>query len=121
MTTTVSTEDLKRRMHGAVEALKHDLAGRAPCDKDLFDTNVYVRVASWRRIPEDLVNFDFLWSARANERLYSVASAISFIEESMACLRPGGLAVHVMSSTCAHPRLFNLSNHCIGSPQWRYP
>ena len=27
MTTTVSTADLKRRMHGAVEALKHDLAG----------------------------------------------------------------------------------------------
>src|SRR5919205_1124484 len=27
MTTTVSTEDLKRRMHGAVEALKHELAG----------------------------------------------------------------------------------------------
>jgi ribosome recycling factor len=27
MTTTISTDDLKRRMHGAVEALKHDLAG----------------------------------------------------------------------------------------------
>jgi ribosome recycling factor len=27
MTTTVSTADLKRRMHGAIEALKHDLAG----------------------------------------------------------------------------------------------
>src|SRR4051812_2516060 len=27
MTTTVSTDDLRRRMHGAVEALKHDLAG----------------------------------------------------------------------------------------------
>jgi len=27
MTTTVKTDDLKRRMHGAVEALKHDLAG----------------------------------------------------------------------------------------------
>jgi ribosome recycling factor len=27
MTTTVSTADLKRRMHGAVEALKHELAG----------------------------------------------------------------------------------------------
>src|SRR3954466_8215627 len=27
MTTTFSTADLKRRMHGAVEALKHDLAG----------------------------------------------------------------------------------------------
>src|SRR5690348_3277975 len=27
MTTTISTDDLKRRMHGAVEAFKHDLAG----------------------------------------------------------------------------------------------
>ena len=27
MTTTVSTDDLKRRMHGALDALKHDLAG----------------------------------------------------------------------------------------------
>src|SRR4029079_3886349 len=27
MTTTVSTADLKRRMHGAIEALKHDLGG----------------------------------------------------------------------------------------------
>jgi ribosome recycling factor len=27
MTTTVSTADLKRRMHGAVDALKHDLGG----------------------------------------------------------------------------------------------
>jgi ribosome recycling factor len=27
MTSSVGTEDLKRRMHGAVEALKHDLAG----------------------------------------------------------------------------------------------
>src|SRR3954452_22610392 len=27
MTTSVRTEDLKRRMHGAVDALKHDMAG----------------------------------------------------------------------------------------------
>jgi ribosome recycling factor len=27
MTTTISTDDLKRRMHGAVEAFRHDLAG----------------------------------------------------------------------------------------------
>ena len=27
MTTSIRTEDLKRRMHGAVEALKHELAG----------------------------------------------------------------------------------------------
>ena len=27
MTTTISTDDLKRRMHGAVEAFIHDLGG----------------------------------------------------------------------------------------------
>src|ERR1051325_3582072 len=27
MTTSIRTDDLKRRMHGAVEALKHDLTG----------------------------------------------------------------------------------------------
>jgi hypothetical protein len=78
-------------------ALKRDLSGRAPCPAALFDASVAVRVASWRRIPEDLVNFDFLWSARANERLYSVAATTRFIEETMSCLRPGGLAVHVVS------------------------
>jgi len=77
--------------------LKRDLSGRAPCDKTVFEQNVTVRVASWRRIPEDMVNFDFLWSARANERLYSVAAVVRFVEDAMACLRPGGLAVHTFS------------------------
>jgi hypothetical protein len=79
------------------DILKQDLSGRAPCDQALFDANVAVRIASWRRIPEDLVNFDFLWSTRANERLYSVSATIEFVEQAMACLRPGGLAIHVMS------------------------
>ena len=79
------------------ETLKHDLRGRAPCDGALFEESVAVRVASWRRIPPELVNFDFVWSARANERLYSVAAAGQFVEDVMACLRPGGLAVHTMS------------------------
>jgi len=78
-------------------ALKENLQGRAPCDEASFEENVSVRVDSWRRIPTDLVNFDFLWSARANEQLYSVAAAIRFTEDVMACLRPGGLAVHTMS------------------------
>jgi len=78
-------------------ALKRDLGTRAPCDRTTFEDNVATRIVPWRRIPEDLVNFDFLWSARANEQLYSVAAAAQFIEATMACLRPGGLAVHVMS------------------------
>ena len=79
------------------DALKRDLGTRAPCDRKTFEDNVAARIVPWRRIPEELVNFDFLWSARANERLYSVAAAIQFVEDAMACLRPGGLAVHVMS------------------------
>jgi hypothetical protein len=78
-------------------ALKRDLGTRAPCDRKTFEDNVTAQIVPWRRIPDDLVNFDFLWSARANERLYSVAAAIRFVEDAMACLRPGGLAVHVMS------------------------
>lgn len=75
-------------------ALKRDLGDRAPCSKTVFEENVSTRIVSWRRLPADLVNFDFLWSARANEILYSVAAAAAFVEETMACLRPGGLAVH---------------------------
>ena len=78
-------------------ALKRDLADRAPCSKAVFDQNVSARVSSWRRIPGDLVNFDFLWSTRANEALYSVAAAAQFVEDAMACLRPGGLAIHTFS------------------------
>lgn len=78
-------------------ALKRDLADRAPCSKAVFDENVSARVGSWRRIPADLVNFDFVWSTRANEVLYSVAAAAQFVEDVMACLRPGGLAVHTFS------------------------
>jgi len=77
--------------------LKRDLGTRAPCDRKTFEENVTARIVPWRRLPEDLVNFDFLWSARANERLYSVAAALQFIEDAMVCLRPGGLAVHTMS------------------------
>ncbi|HWI86490.1 MAG TPA: hypothetical protein VNT42_09240 [Sphingomonas sp.] len=77
--------------------LKRDLNGRAPCDPAILNENVQVRIASWRQIPEDLLNFDFVWSARANEQLFSVAATATFVQDVMACLRPGGLAIHTMS------------------------
>jgi len=75
-------------------ALKRDLSDRAPCGKAVFDENVSVRIVPWRRLPPDLANFDFLWSSRVNEMLYSVAETARFVEDAMRCLRPGGLAVH---------------------------
>jgi hypothetical protein len=58
---------------------------------------VSTRIVSWRHIPADLVNFDFLWSARVNEMLFSVAASAKFVEDAMTCLRPGGIAVHTFS------------------------
>ena len=42
MTASIQTDDLKRRMHGAVDALKHDLAGLRTGRASGVDT-----VATW--------------------------------------------------------------------------
>src|SRR6476661_4426888 len=62
MTSTVSTADLKRRMHGAVEALKHDLAGlrtgRAsialldPVQVEVYGTNMPLNQVATVSTPE---------------------------------------------------------------------
>src|ERR687890_1151435 len=62
MTTTVDTADLKRRMHGAVEALRHDLAGlrtgRAstalldPVQVEVYGTNMPLNQVATVSTPE---------------------------------------------------------------------
>jgi ribosome recycling factor len=62
MTTTVSTEDLKRRMHGAVEAFRHDLGGlrtgRAstalldPIHVEVYGTNMPLNQVATVSVPE---------------------------------------------------------------------
>ncbi|HJU76800.1 MAG TPA: ribosome recycling factor [Sphingomicrobium sp.] len=62
MTTSISTDDLKRRMHGAVEALKHDLAGlrtgRAsvalldPVHVEVYGTNMPLNQVATVAVPE---------------------------------------------------------------------
>jgi ribosome recycling factor len=62
MTTTISTDDLKRRMHGAVEAFKHDLAGlrtgRAstalldPVHVEVYGTSVPLNQVATVSVPE---------------------------------------------------------------------
>lgn len=46
-------------------------------------------------IPHELVNFDFIWSSAAASTLGSVAAGLRFAEQSMECLRPKGIAVHI--------------------------
>ena len=62
MTTTISTDDLKRRMHGAVDAFKHDLAGlrtgRAstalldPVHVEVYGSNMPLNQLATVQVPE---------------------------------------------------------------------
>jgi SAM-dependent methyltransferase len=45
-------------------------------------------------IPADLQDYDFCWSVCALEHLGSIEKGLRFVENALAILRPGGLAVH---------------------------
>lgn len=64
------------------------------CPDDLFERNVSLRQCDMNAIPADLVDFDFCWSACALEHLGSIENGLDFIINSVACLKPGGWAVH---------------------------
>jgi SAM-dependent methyltransferase len=59
-----------------------------------FDRLVGMRYVDMNDIPEDLTGYDFCWSVCALEHLGSIEQGIRFIENAMATLKPGGLAVH---------------------------
>ena len=64
------------------------------CPNDLFERNVSLRQCDMNAISSDLVDFDFCWSACALEHLGSIEKGLDFIVNSVACLKPGGWAVH---------------------------
>lgn len=61
---------------------------------------VAFRVADMNHIPSDLTGYDFLWSACSLEHVGTLDLALAFIERSLACLRPGGVAVHTTEFNC---------------------
>lgn len=79
------------------------LNGRGVCGPDEFRARVTLRRADMQAIPDDLRDFDFVWSCGGAERQESCHAALGFLARSMRCLRPGGLAVHTTS--------FNLSSN----------
>ena len=64
------------------------------CPDDLFEANVEFRVCDMTAIPGTLTGFDFCWSACALEHLGSLDAGLTFVERSLDCLAPGGVAVH---------------------------
>jgi hypothetical protein len=66
----------------------------AICKPSSFQQLVNFRYVDMNAIPSDLRGFDFTWSSCSFEHLGSIKKGLQFLENQMACLRPGGIAVH---------------------------
>jgi hypothetical protein len=73
-----------------------DLNERGICSDRALQAQVTLRNVDMNRIPDDLTRgtFDFTWSACAFEHLGSIELGLQFVENSLKCLKPGGIAVH---------------------------
>jgi hypothetical protein len=73
------------------------------CEPEAFARRVSFRFVDMNDIPTDLRGFDFAWSACSLEHLGSLENGGRFLNNSMPCLRTGGLGVHTTE--------FNLSSN----------
>lgn len=67
---------------------------------DVLRRQVTYRSVDMNHIPDDLRGYDFLWSACSLEHVGTLDLALEFVERSLACLRPGGIAVHTTEFNC---------------------
>ncbi len=89
----------ERAARGWVESGQHASSRKAMfhphlVSSDTFEERVQLRFVDMSAIPGDLLDFDFCWSICALEHLGSIAKGLSFVENSLKTLRPGGVAVH---------------------------
>jgi SAM-dependent methyltransferase len=73
-------------------ALDLHVGGIVP-EKTFLD-HVSFRPVDMNDIPHDLVDFDVCWSSCSFEHLGSIDHGLQFVENSLRCLRPGGVAIH---------------------------
>lgn len=64
------------------------------CSLEQLERLVTFRHQDMRNIDPDLRGFDFTWSSCALEHLGDLEAGMTFVEEQMHCLRPGGVGVH---------------------------
>lgn len=79
------------------------LNARGICDPKIFQERVRFAVVDMTKIPRDLTGFDFCWSSCALEHLGTLEAGLAFVEASLSCVKPGGVAVHTTE--------FNVSSH----------
>jgi len=63
-------------------------------DRDAFFRLTDLQYVDMNAIPSTLRDYDFCWSICALEHLGSIEKGLTFIENSLDTLRPGGVAVH---------------------------
>jgi hypothetical protein len=99
LATDLRPEDSRARMWHE----SHQHAGEADhlflphlIDRVSFDERVRFRPVDMSRIPDDLLRgeFDCLWSVCSFEHLGTIEAGLDFVLRAMACLKPGGIAVH---------------------------
>jgi 2-polyprenyl-3-methyl-5-hydroxy-6-metoxy-1,4-benzoquinol methylase len=73
-------------------------------DRDRFDDLVTLRHVDMNAIPTDLAGYDFCWSVCALEHLGSIEQGLSFVENTLNTVRPGGLSVHTTEFNFANDR-----------------
>jgi len=74
---------------------------RGLCPDDRFQENCSFRVVDMNQVPDDLRDFDFVWSACAFEHLGTLDNGALFVRRAMRCLKPGGIAVHTTELNCS--------------------
>jgi len=95
--TDLHMEDVRSRVWSRTQQLGADLQKifhPRLCNEARFLSNVSFRPVDMNAIPDDLTGFDFTWSSCAYEHLGSIEAGLAFFENSLKCLKPGGLAVH---------------------------
>lgn len=79
-----------------------------------FDRLVSYMPVDMNAIPAELTGFDGCWSACALEHLGSIDLGLDFIENSLATLKPGGIAVHTTELNLgSNEETFDQGNLCL--------
>lgn len=95
--TDLDSSDSRSRVWAATHQHAATLAGinaRGICNAGDFTRLVTFRPADMNAIPPDLTGFDFVWSSCSLDHVGTLEKAAQFVMNSLACLKPGGLAVH---------------------------
>jgi SAM-dependent methyltransferase len=95
----------KASARGWVDTNQHasalaDLNRLGICEPQRFAELVRFEFADMSAISPAYRDFDFCWSACALEHLGSIDEGLAFIENSLRCLKPGGVAVHTTEYNC---------------------